>query len=260
MAPFPLDAAMKKLLRSIDIAFGLALTMAVAMMVITALPSQALAAQAVAGDGRAAGEHRNVPEFNAISVSGSFDVKVRQAAVASVDVQADANLLLFLETVVEDGKTLQIRWKRSASVRARVTPVITVVVTQLQALASSGDSHVRVTALQTPQLATSIAGSGNTELEKLQTGQLQVSIAGSGDLTAAGQAGRVVVKISGSGNVHAEALKADDVTISIAGSGNAAVQAEKSLTVSIAGSGDVSYSGAATVKSSVAGSGSVRKR
>jgi hypothetical protein len=258
MAPFPLDAAMKKLLRSIDIAFGLALTMAVAMMVITALPSQALAAQAVAGDGRAAGEHRNVPEFNAISVSGSFDVKVRQAAVASVDVQADANLLPFLETVVEDGKTLQIRWKRSASVRTRVTPVITVVVTQLQALASSGDSHV--TALQTPQLATSIAGSGNTELEKLQTGQLQVSIAGSGDLTAAGQAGRVVVKISGSGNVHAEALKADDVTISIAGSGNAAVQAEKSLTVSIAGSGDVSYSGAATVKSSVAGSGSVRKR
>lgn len=84
-------------------------------------------------------------------MSGSFDVTIRQGNQASRDVQTDTNLLPLLETVVEDGKSLQIRWKRGTSVRTRTTPAITRTVVQLQGLASSGDSHIRVTGLQTPQ-------------------------------------------------------------------------------------------------------------
>jgi hypothetical protein len=53
------------------------------------------------GSGKAATETRALPEFQAIELSGSMDLKVRQGSPQSVQVQADDNLLPLLETVVE---------------------------------------------------------------------------------------------------------------------------------------------------------------
>jgi hypothetical protein len=250
---------MNRIFRALDVLLGMSLAAALALCVLTALPSKARAADIAFGSGQASTERREASDFTGIAVSGSFDVLVRQDGRESVAVRADANLLPLIETVV-DGKTLQIRWKRSSWVHTKTPPTIEVSVKQLQSLASSGASDLRVEGVKTPQLAVSISGSGDIRLNALSSEQLSVAIAGSGDVTASGQTSRLQVKISGSGNVGTEGLRADDVSVSIAGSGDAAVQADKSLTVSIAGSGDVVYSGAATVKSSVAGSGSVRKR
>ncbi len=253
---------MNRIFRTLDVLLGLTLVCALAMTVLTALPSSAMAATTV-GAGPVNTEQRSVAAFDAIAVSGSFEVLVRQVAapqVAGITVRAQANLLPLIETVVGADNKLSIRWQRSASVRTSARPVIEVAVLRLHSLASSGASDIRVNGLTTPRLDAAISGSGGVHLMGLSSDELALRIAGSGDMVAAGQTARLRISIAGSGDVKAEALKADDVTVNIAGSGDAAVHAQQSLKVSVAGSGDVVYSGNAVVKTSMAGSGSVRKR
>ena len=215
------------------------------------------------GSGTVVAQPRAVADFQAITVSGSIQVQVRQSGREAVEVRTDDNLQALLETVVESsshGRTLHVRWKRGESVRTRTDPVVSVDVIKLSAISSSGSGSFSVESLTTPRLAVSIAGSGDALLKALTADELSVSVAGSGDVRAAGKADKLKVGIAGSGDVRLLDLAADEVRVSIAGSGDAAVRAEKTLDISIAGSGDVVYAGAATVKSSVAGSGNIRQR
>lgn len=239
---------------------GLGLAMAMAAVLLTALPRHARAADAVvSASGPAVTEARTVGEFRGIAVSGGIELKVRQAAQPAIEVKVEANLLPYLETVAENG-TLQVRWKKGSKLRVKDTPQVSVAVVELQSIAGSGSGGIALAPLKTPKLAIQLAGSGDVSIDTLQADELAVSIAGSGDLSASGQATRVQLRIAGSGDVRCDALKADDVTVSISGSGDASVHATKSLSVNIAGSGDVLYRGDAQVKSAIVGSGSVRKR
>lgn len=236
-----------------------------ALACLTLMPLQPRAAQAasLAGSGRSATESRSLADFQALALSGSMHLVVRQGAVQSVQVEADDNLLPLLETLVEstgNGATLLVRWKKGQSLYTRSKVLVTVIMPKLSALASSGSGDIRVETFNTPALKLSLSGSGDAKLSGLNTAELGISIAGSSDVAANGSATRLEISIAGSGDARLTELKSDEVTVSIAGSGDAAVNANKTLEVSIAGSGDVSYTGNAAVKSRVAGSGSVNKR
>jgi hypothetical protein len=246
--------------RLADRILGVALAGALAAVALTALPRVAHAADAmVTATGALTSETRPIGEFRAIAVSGGIDLKVRQGSQHAIDARAEANLLPYLETLVENG-TLQVRWKKGSKLRLKETPVVSVSVVDLQAISSAGSSDIAIAPLKTAKLTISLSGAGDIAIDSIQTEDLAVTISGSGDLKASGQATRLQLRISGSGDVQTDALKSDDVTVSIAGSGDASVQAAKSLSVSIAGSGDVVYRGDAQVKTSIAGSGNVRRR
>jgi hypothetical protein len=207
-------------------------------------------AQRLSGSGRAASEARNLPAFQGVALSGAMDLVVRQGPSQSVEVQADDNLLPYLETeVVGSGAEAVLQ------VRVLVTvPVLT-------ALTAAGSGDLLVEPFETPRLAIRLSGSSDVRLRQLTAGELQLSISGSGDVVGAGRATTMKIAIAGSGDVQFRDLRADDVTIDIAGSGDASVHAEQSLRARIAGSGDVTYTGpAARVDAQVSGSGSVKKR
>ncbi len=236
-----------------------------ATLVGTALALSPVAASAatVTGSGQTVTETRSVAEFQAIALSASMDLSVRQGASQSLQVQADDNLLPLLETVVENnsrGATLVVRWKSGQSIYHRSKVKLTVVMPKLTDLSVSGSGDALVQSFSTPSLQVAVTGSGDVRLPGLSTDDFGVRISGSGDVSADGKAVKLKVRIAGSGDVRFKDLVADDVAITIAGSGDAAVNAQKTLDVSIAGSGDVVYSGNATVKKSVAGSGSVKQR
>jgi len=253
---------MNRSLRWLDPLFGTALAAALSMVVLTAWPGAAQAADRVVGTGESVTEQRTVGDFDALHTS-SINVLVRQGTTSSVSVRADRNLLPLLETVVEDGaqgKVLKLRWKRWSDILTQVKPVVTVVVGRLQALMVSGSGDIVAEPLTQPKLLARVEGSGNVKLDGLAADELKIEIKGSGNVKASGRASRLSISIAGSGDVQTADLKADDVLVSIAGSGDASVFADKTLAVSIAGSGDVVYSGNAVVKKSVAGSGSVGRR
>jgi hypothetical protein len=236
--------------------------LAPALLCLALLPLVGQAAT-VTGSGRTATELRQLPDFEAIALAGSIDLRVKQGPSQTVEVSADDNLLPLLETTVEataKGTTLRIGWKRGESISTRSRVTVNVVVPRLTALSGSGAGEMVVESFDTPALQVALAGSGAVKLQALRAGELGIGISGSGDVGGNGQATRLKIGIAGSGDVKLADLQAEDVSVKIAGSGNAAVFAQKTLDVSIAGSGDVVYRGDAVLKTSVAGSGSVNKK
>jgi hypothetical protein len=227
-----------------------------ALALCAALPARAVE---VIGNGQAASESRPIGAFEAIGLSGSIGLQLRQGSPTALVVHADANLLPLLETVVE-GDQLKVRFKRGTSLRTNSRAWVEVTAPQVHAIANAGSGDITIDAMKVPRLALSLHGSGGVQAKALQSDELSLGLAGSSAVKLAGQVARVSINVSGSGAIEAAELRADDVKISIAGSGDASVNAVRNLTVSIAGSGNVTYSGEPTLQRAIAGSGTVRKR
>lgn len=218
--------------------------------------------ESVSGDGKLSREKRDLSGFEAISLAGHFEVRVRQSATPRVELEADGNLLPYIETKVVDGrhgKTLEIGIKRGYSVNSRQPMRVEVDLAQLRSVGIAGSGKVHVEPMKSEQLRLAVAGSGTVMAPQLDASKVTMSIAGSGDIEAGGKAGELDVSIAGSGDVRARELAGEAVKVSISGSGDAEVQATKTLKVSIAGSGDVRYRGDARTETSVAGSGSIKR-
>jgi hypothetical protein len=216
----------------------------------------------VKGDGKTAREARQLSGFDGISLSGHFEVKVKQSGTPRVELEGDGNLLPYVETKIVEGRkgrTLEIGVKRGYHVYSKQPLKIEIDMATLRAIGIAGSGKAEVDSFKTEALDFSVAGSGTVLAPRIEASKLSMSIAGSGDIVAGGKAAEVGVSIAGSGDVKAAELAGDEVKVSISGSGDAQVQAVKKLKVSIAGSGDVRYSGNPEMSTSVAGSGSVRK-
>ncbi len=161
-------------------------------------------AQRLEGSGRIATETRPLTAFQGVALAGAIDLVVRQGSPQVVEVQADDNLLPYLETEVTGNGAdprLQVGWKRGMSIHNSRTVRVSVTVPALTSLAASGSGDMLVEAFQTPSLAIRISGSSDARLRQLITEELQVSISGSGDVVGAGRATKLKVSVSGSGSV-----------------------------------------------------------
>jgi hypothetical protein len=218
--------------------------------------------QRIEGTGDLSTEQRELSSFDAIALEGGFKVQIRQGAADKVEVRADRNLLPYLETRVVDGKkgrTLEISTKKGYSISAKETPLISLDMRQLRAVAVAGSGEINVAPFKAEAVEASVAGSGDIRFADLQAQRLGLSVAGSGDVAAAGRVATLKVSVAGSGDVKARDLVSEEAKVSISGSGDVSVQALKKLRVSIAGSGDVAYAGSPEISTSIAGSGAVRK-
>ncbi|MBB5206234.1 hypothetical protein HNQ51_003579 [Inhella inkyongensis] len=218
--------------------------------------------EAVKGDGQIKREARSVESFDAISLAGSFEIKVKQSTTQRLELEADGNLLPYVETKVVEGskgRTLQVQVKRGYALASKQPLRIEVDMATLRALSLAGSGKAEVLAMKSDKLVFSIAGTGSVKGQQLEIGSLKMDVAGNGQIEAAGRTNELAVSIAGRGDVRAAELAGDDVKVSIAGSGDAEVQANKKLKISIAGSGDVRYRGTAEVSQSVAGSGSISR-
>lgn len=211
------------------------------------------------GSGKLQAESRVLTGFQAITVSGSINVVLRQGNREGIEVSADNNLLPLIETQVENG-TLRIRPKAGASYLTRNPVQVSVDLITLKSLSVGGSGEVSARGLKADKIDVTIGGSGGVKFADLQTRALELAIGGSGSFSAKGRADKLDLSVGGSGGVLADALDADDVSITIGGSGGAVVKANRRLDVAIAGSGSVVYSGEAVVSKSIAGSGRVMKR
>jgi hypothetical protein len=213
----------------------------------------------VEGNGNTKTELRNITSANKIKTAGSFDIEIAQGNSTSVTVEADENLLPYIETFNEDG-WLIIRPKEHAHLSSKKHLKVSIVTNKLEACKVSGSGNVvgksRFTGGSSLDLG--IAGSGDITLE-VNTPTINGSIAGSGNITLVGETKETVIKIAGNGDWRAENLKAENADVHIAGSGNVHVFADNKLSIHIAGSGDVFYKGNPQIDQHIAGSGNIKK-
>jgi hypothetical protein len=200
--------------------------------------------------------------FNAITVSGPFDVRVVTGKPVSVSASGPQKLLDQTEVVVEGGKLL-IRsrnkgWFQGMNWNSREPFVFTVSVPALQSAVLEGSGDVEIDQVRGDRFTGAVTGSGDLRLRQVAVGALGLSVTGSGDISAAGQAREATYAIAGSGDVDASNLRVTDAAARVAGSGNIRAQVTGTARANVAGSGDIDIKGGARCQTRTDGSGEIR--
>lgn len=204
-------------------------------------------------------QNRTVGDYDRISVTGMMEVELVAGTEGKISLQAESNLMEFLETEVQGGH-LKISVEKGVNLRPSAPIKITVPFKDLQALTLTGSGNIRNKDMISAQdFKVSVTGSGNMNL-RLKARNLKGTVTGSGDVKLNGAAENFECNVTGSGDFLAYDLKAERVDASVTGSGDVKVSVNKELNARVSGSGDVNYRGNPGKQNfKTSGSGSVSK-
>lgn len=215
---------------------------------------------AVSINASAQGQSRSVSGFTSVASSGPFNVHIKIDGNESVRVDADADAIDDIVTVVENN-TLKIKFKdREWQHRNLHKAEVYVEAKSLNTLINAGSGSIKVDGMITAgEFKAVLSGSGNITTSVKADG-LHAVISGSGSISLSGNANDANIVVTGSGEIEGKNLKTGSAKVVITGSGNVYVAAEKSVSAHITGSGSVIYSGSASViDSRYTGSGRVSR-
>jgi hypothetical protein len=213
----------------------------------------------IRGNGNVVTQERSISGFDGVESYGSFEVFITSGNASSVKIEADENLMEYIETDIRNG-VLRLKTANRHSISPSHTIKVHVTAPTFTVVKTSGSgSIVGNNEISTNEkLSIGTSGSGDIKLNVRAT-ELSANISGSGNIILAGEANTMDGSIAGSGNIRAGELKTREASVDIAGSGSTSIHADEKLDINIAGSGDVRYSGNAKITSRIAGSGSINK-
>jgi hypothetical protein len=216
--------------------------------------------ETIKGNGVIKKETRSASGYTAVSSQGSLNIYMDYGTSSNITVEADENLLPYIETEVNNG-TLIIRAKKGVSLASKSKMSVHVSLTKLTSLNLSGSGNIKGEGAfsNTGKTQISVSGSGDISLGFDTFNELAVSVSGSGNINLKGNSSNnMTASISGSGNLDCSAVKCNDVFAKISGSGNVRVNASRTVDAKVSGSGNVYYKGSATnINSKSSGSGKV---
>jgi hypothetical protein len=228
-------------------------------MALVALPSCNLLFNCIDGNGDLKTEERAAGPFTAVSNTTSFQVIYVKSDEYSVTVEAESNIIPYIETDISR-ESLEVRTIRgSHCLRYTIRPVITVTAPFITDLVSSGSGDVVADSLEGEEigivstgsgdiltggisasdLSIMISGSGDVTTGQIDANTFAFTLTGSGDLDAIGEAPGGKYIISGSGCIYAEELTTGNAQMTISGSGSAYATVTVSLNATLSGSGNI---------------------
>jgi hypothetical protein len=228
------------------------------VMLLLVLCSFVWQSERIKGNGEMKAESRQASSFRAISTSAVFKVYIQQGNTHSVKVEAESNLLPYIETEVK-GNELDVRIKKGYNIRPTEDIKVYVTLKDLEKLSGSGaGGFYSQGRLKTDRLEVNLSGAVKTELD-VQANDIEVSVSGASNVDLKGSAGKADYRISGTADIAAFDLQANDVHVGISGTAKANVNAAKSLMVNVSGMGTVKYKGSPNITQSVSGMGKISK-
>lgn len=215
----------------------------------------------VTGNKEMSKQTRNVGNYDRVAVTGMMDVQLVAGKEGRIEVEAESNLMEYIETEVS-GDQLKISVKKGVNLQPSNNYPIKLIVPfeDLDGLSLTGSGHIRNSdVISARSFKLSVTGSGNMNLD-LRTEELEGAITGSGDVKLKGTTGSFRCKVTGSGDFLAYDLKADAVDASVSGSGDIEISVQNELSARVTGSGDIKYRGNPDKQNfKTSGSGSVSK-
>lgn len=216
----------------------------------------------IKGNGEKVTIERSTSDYDAIAVSGWFDVDLVDGKEGQLTLEGESNLLEYIVTEVKNGK-LVIKTENNVNLKPSDWNSgirITVPVERVSSISLSGSGDiVSKTTIKTEKLETAMSGSGDITLE-IETNSVRASMSGSGDITFIGTTTDFAATISGSGDIKAFDLEADNVEATVSGSADIKVTANKRLQARVSGSGDITYRGnPEKLDTKTSGSGDISK-
>ena len=211
------------------------------------------------GSGNIITETRNTGSFDAISVGGSFEVEVKTGDVTSVVVEADDNIMKYIETRVS-GNTLKINTEdlhNYSDVHMKVY-VTAPLITSIKASASADVEVLGI--LNGSGRLTFKASSSSSIKAEVNAPEIETEANSSATITLTGKTKAHKTEASSSADIKTFGLLSENTTANVSSSANIEVHASVNLNARASSSGSIEYKGAATVTKSESSSGSVEKK
>jgi hypothetical protein len=211
------------------------------------------------GSGNIITETRSVGSFKGISVGGSFDVEVKIGPVSQVTVEADDNIMKYIE-ITTSGNILKIRTENLHNY-SNVHMKVYVTVPALTSINASASANVKVLDQIRNDAKLSFQASSSADIEaEVDAPEIEAKASSSGSVALSGRTKNYIAQASSSGDIKSAELLTENADVSVSSSGSADVHASVSLNARASSSGDISYRGGANVTKSVSSSGSVEKK
>ncbi len=211
----------------------------------------------VSGNRQIITETEAVGDYDKISVTGAFKVKIVYGTPGTLKIIADENLLEYIETYTK-GSKLVIRINPEFSISHYTKLDIEVPADYLSQISLTGSGEIyNEKTFDWKNIKLNLIGSGKLDI-KTGVNHLTAKLIGSGDIFLTGQAQTAKYSITGSGLISAKELKAGDVEATSTGSGEIRLQAVQRLNARVYGSGNIFYYGEPDVlKTNNFGSGDI---
>jgi predicted small secreted protein len=210
------------------------------------------------GSGNVIRETRDVSDFQKVSISGGGDLILEQGGNESVEIEAEDNIIEYIETEVHNG-TLYIGFSEDRPVFFSTTRSIRYYVTMkdIEGIKVSGGGDVEAKEIESKELDLEISGGGDIEIRDLSAERVNIVVSGGGDIEIAGKVPVQYVEVSGGGDLDTSDLESEVVKLHVSGGGEAFVWATEELDIDVSGGGDVRYYGHPRLTESISGGGDV---
>jgi hypothetical protein len=236
----------------------------VLMMLITAsmLASCRFAGgKRIQGNGNIETEERVISSFSRVDVRGAMKVNVSQGDVKKVRIEADENLIQYVE-IKQEGNNLIIKTRDGYNLDPTSDMRVYVTAPLFKSINVSGACDIigqgKITNGENMKMH--VSGAGDIKMD-VDAPAIEVEISGSGTVNLKGETKDFDLDLSGAANAHCYDLLSENTKVVISGAGDAEVYASVKLDAHVSGAGAVSYKGNATnVNQQVSGAGSVKKK
>lgn len=202
-------------------------------------------------------EDRSISDFAGVNSYGSFDVYVSIGSPASVKIEAESNILPYIETYVEND-ILMVRSKKAVWLSPRKTVKVFVTAPRFKQIHSNGSGDIlgQTKISDSSKLDLKVRGNGKINLD-VDAPEVVAELTGNGGIQLKGESRYFDCKLQGNGNLKAFDLMAEETKVHILGNGDAEVYSSVKLDVSIGGNGQVRYKGNAQPSTHITGNGSI---
>ena len=211
--------------------------------------------ETIHGSGILDSEDRPVQGVTRVSLTTLGELTIQLGDNESLVVEAEDNLLQYIETSVVGGK-LTIRSAQNVNLEPTRSVRYTLTVSSLAGLEVSSSGSITAPALAAEKFDLQISSSGNITLAGLTADHLTVDISSSGNLEiGAGEVSEQTVNLSSSGNYRAGELRSQTADVTNSSSGTVTLWVTNQLKVDLSSSGNVNYYGEPAVTEETSSSG-----
>jgi hypothetical protein len=210
------------------------------------------------GSGNIITETRSTGNFNGISVGGSFEVEVKTGAVTSVVVEADDNIMKYIQTRVS-GNTLKIGTE-DLNNYSDVHMKVFITAPSIKQIKASASANVDVKDVLTgSDQLTFGASSGATIRAEVDAPKVNADVSSGASINLNGKTQTYSAESSSGATLSSRELLSENTTVKASSGASARVHASVTLNANASSGATVTYHGAATVNQSVSSGGNVTK-
>lgn len=208
------------------------------------------------GSGNVIKQERVVGNFSSIKVNTGIEVVVTIGSTQTVVVEADDNIVEYIETNV-DNDELEITLKSGININRAVRKIY-ISTPELSGLTASSSASILVkgTVTSNEEIKLAASSSGSIQVE-VQSPRVNAKASSSGLVKLSGKTKNFEAHCSSSGEVLAQNLMSEDTEVKASSSGTCMVHASVNLIAKASSSGTIRYKGNPQLKVEESSSGKV---